>query len=155
MEGGDDCGEVGVLGDLLGAIEGDAADGDEGDTGGLGCRVSLCEQCETYGRIGSLFGSRGEHGPEGHVVGAFCECCGKLLQVVRGHADHQPGGELAHQGQGKILLTDVHAVTLTEDRQIGSVVGDQTRAGFRAQWAQGSQHFQRLARTQMLGAELK
>lgn len=115
-------------GDLRGSLEGDAADGNQWDARALGGRVSSCEECQTYRRVGSFFGSRGEHGAEGDVIGAFDESCGKLFEVVRGHADQKPGGELSHQRQGKILLTDVHAVTLTEDRQIRSVIGDQTCA---------------------------
>jgi len=155
LQRGDHCGKFGVLGYLRRALEIDAADGDQRDPRLLRSRVCLGEQCQPNRRVRALFGRRAEHGPEGHVVGPFGQGCGKLRERVRGDPYQKAGGEQAYQGQRKILLADVHAVALTQDCQIRSIIGYQARTELRAQGPQGPQQLERLACAGVLGPQLK
>lgn len=115
--GTENIGQVGLI---------DPADGERRNRSSLN-RVQQGETCESLKPLGL----RGKHRSDSNVIGAVTDGVASLLGAVRGNPHEARGPEnLSHVGNAQLVLSDVDAIGIGQQGQIGPIVHDEQRARF-------------------------
>jgi len=146
--------ELRVRAHLSDVLDVDAADGAERTPSLPRRSVRARQAIQSNDRTRVLLAARREDGTERHVVRTSSERALELGEVVGGHADEQARRHASCFVDLEILLPHVDAITAGEERQVGSVVGEQLGSPGVTDWQEPAQEVQGVTRGGSFGTQL-
>ncbi len=115
----------------------------------------LGERGEAHRRVGALLRASVEDGPETEQRGPGARALERLGERVRREADREPRREAARQRRGQVVLAEVDAVGVREEREIDPIVHDEGDACGVRERAELAGEGEARGVGQALGAELQ